>query len=64
MFEKSLSALIKGLRSHRGKDEAKYVASMLEEIRAEIKSGDMEIKAEAVLKLAYLQMLGYRVSSA
>ncbi|KOS14711.1 adaptor protein complex ap-3 delta subunit [Malassezia pachydermatis] len=64
MFEKSLSALIKGLRSHRGKDEAKYVASMLEEIRAEIKSADMDIKAEAVLKLAYLQMLGYRVSSA
>lgn len=64
MFEKSLSALIKGLRSHRGKDEAKYVASMLEEIRTEIKSGDMEIKAEAVLKLAYLQMLGYRVASA
>ncbi|WFD26659.1 AP-3 complex subunit delta [Malassezia nana] len=64
MFEKSLSALIKGLRSHRGKDEAKYVASMLEEIRSEIKSGDMEIKAEAVLKLAYLQMLGYRVASA
>jgi len=64
MFEKSLSALIKGLRSHRGKDEAKYVASMLEEIRAEIKSGDMEIKAEAVLKLAYLQMMGYQVASA
>ncbi|WFD19627.1 AP-3 complex subunit delta [Malassezia caprae] len=64
MFEKSLSALIKGLRSHRGKDEAKYVASMLDEIRAEIKSGDMEIKAEAVLKLAYLQMMGYQVASA
>ena len=64
MFEKSLSALIKGLRSHRGKDEARYVAERLDEIRAEIKSSDMEVKTEAVLKLAYLQMLGYQVSSA
>lgn len=64
MFEKSLTSLIKGLRSHRGKDEAKYIAQMTEEIRSEIKSADMDIKAEAVLKLAYLHMLGYRISSA
>lgn len=64
MFEKSLGDLIKGLRSHRGKDEAKYVANMLEEIRGEMKSADMDVKAEAILKLAYLQMLGYRLSSA
>ena len=37
---------------------------MTEEIRSEIKSADMDIKAEAVLKLAYLHMLGYRISSA
>lgn len=64
MFEKSLTTLIKGLRSHRGKDEAKYIASMLDEIRTEVKSADMDVKAEAVLKLAYLRMLGYEVKSA
>ena len=64
MFEKTLTALIKGLRSHRGKDEAKYIAAMMDDIRGEIKSADMDIKAEAVLKLAYLHMLGYRLSSA
>ncbi|WFD30451.1 AP-3 complex subunit delta [Malassezia sp. CBS 17886] len=64
MFAKPLNALIKGLRSHRGKDEARYVSRMLAEIREEVKSADMEVKAEAVLKLAYLQMLGYQVASA
>ena len=63
MFEKSLTALINGLRSHRGRDEAQYVALMLDEIRTEVKSGDMDIKSQAVLKLAYLQMLGYQASS-
>lgn len=64
MFERSLSSLIKGLRSHRGKDEAKYVAALMEEIKHEIRSGDMHVKAEAVLKLTYLQMLGYSASNA
>lgn len=64
MFEKSLTSLIKGLRSHRGKDEPKYIADRVQEIRHEVKSADMEVKAEAVLKLAYLRMLGYEVQSA
>lgn len=64
MFERSLSALIKGLRSHRGKDEPKYVAQVMDEIRHEVRSGDMDVKAEAVLKLTYLQMLGYPFSNA
>lgn len=64
MFERSLSDLIKGLRSHRGKDEPKYVAQVLDEIRHEVRSGDLEVKAEAVLKLTYLQMLGYPFSGA
>ncbi|SPC64374.1 related to Adapter-related protein complex 3 delta 1 subunit [Ustilago sp. UG-2017b] len=64
MFERSLSALIKGLRSHRGKDESKYVALILDEIRHEVRSGDLQVKAEAILKLTYLQMLGYPFSGA
>lgn len=64
MFERSLSSLIKGLRSHRGKDEARYVATLMDEIKMEVRSGDMDIKAEAILKLTYLQMLGYAPSNA
>ncbi|KAE8211440.1 hypothetical protein CF327_g4792 [Tilletia walkeri] len=65
MFERTLSSLIKGLRSHRGtKDEGRYIAGVLEEIRDEVKSGDMQVKTEAVLKLTYLQMLGYPTAQA
>lgn len=64
MFERTLDSLIKGLRSHRGQDEPAFVATLLEEIRQEVRSGDMEIKAGAVLKLTYLQMLGYPCSHA
>jgi AP-3 complex subunit delta-1 len=54
MFERSLSSLIKGLRSHRGRDERRYVATIMDEIKHEIRSGDMDVKAEAVLKLTYV----------
>jgi AP-3 complex subunit delta-1 len=57
MFERSLSSLIKGLRSHRGRDEPKYVATLMEEIKHEVRSGDMDVKAEAVLKLTYVSYI-------
>ena len=56
MFERSLSSLIKGLRSHRGRDEPRYVATLMDEIKYEIRSGDMDVKAEAVLKLTYVSV--------
>lgn len=59
MFERSLESLIKGFRSHRGKDEAAYLSTVLAEIRAETQTADMEVKANGVLKLVYLQMLGH-----
>lgn len=51
MFERSLESLIKGFRSHRGKDEASYLSTVLAEIRTETQSADMEVKANGVLKL-------------
>ena len=54
MFERTLESLIKGFRSHRGKDEAAYLATVLGEIRQEIRGGDMEVKAEGILKLIYV----------
>ncbi|KAI8990678.1 Ap3d1 protein [Trametes punicea] len=61
MWERTLQDLIRGLRANK-KDESKFIAQAVDEIRTEIKSKDMEIKAAAVLKLTYLHMLGYDMS--
>lgn len=55
MFERTLESLIKGLRSNRGADEAAFVTTLLDEIRHEVRSGDMDVKAGAVLKLTYVR---------
>jgi AP-3 complex subunit delta-1 len=56
MFEKGLTELIKGIRAHKG-SEAKYIDSSIGECRKEIRSRDLEIKAQAILKLAYVSSL-------
>ncbi|RXW22674.1 hypothetical protein EST38_g3183 [Candolleomyces aberdarensis] len=61
MWERTLQDLIRGLRANK-KDEAKFIAKAVDEIRQEIKSEDMELKAGAVMKLTYLDMLGYDMS--
>ncbi|KAF8899233.1 Ap3d1 protein [Infundibulicybe gibba] len=61
MWERTLQDLIRGLRANK-KDESKFIAKAVDEIRSEIKSDDMELKAGAVLKLTYLDMLGYDMS--
>ncbi|KAG9313936.1 adaptin N terminal region-domain-containing protein [Chiua virens] len=61
MWERTLHDLIRGLRANKN-DEAKFIAQANEEIRREIKSKDMELKAGAVMKLTYLDMLGYDMS--
>ncbi|KAF5385386.1 hypothetical protein D9615_001077 [Tricholomella constricta] len=58
MWERTLQDLIRGLRANK-KDEAKFIYKAVDEIRNEIKGDDMELKAGAVLKLTYLDMLGY-----
>ncbi|EGD73757.1 hypothetical protein PTSG_05451 [Salpingoeca rosetta] len=61
MFEKTLGDLIRGIRSHPD-DEAKYISSCMDEIRKELAQPDLDIKANALAKLTYLQMLGYDMS--
>ncbi|KAH7105064.1 Adaptor protein complex AP-3 delta subunit [Auriculariales sp. MPI-PUGE-AT-0066] len=61
MWERTLKDLIRGMRANK-KDEAKFIAAAIDEIRDEVKSKDMELKAAAVLKLTYLEMLGYDMS--
>jgi len=54
MFEKTLSDIIRGIRANKNKEE-KYISIALEEIRKEIRSNDMDIKANAIAKLTYVQ---------
>ncbi|KAF9515066.1 hypothetical protein BS47DRAFT_1372168 [Hydnum rufescens UP504] len=62
MFERTLSDLIRGLRASSKKDEPKFISLAINEIRSEVRSKDMELKAAAILKLTYLDMLGYDMS--
>ncbi|KAK0626319.1 adaptin N terminal region-domain-containing protein [Immersiella caudata] len=61
MFEKSLYDLIRGLRNHKG-NEKEYIQNCLKECRSEIRNQDMDVKATALLKLIYLEMLGHDMS--
>ena len=54
----SLSNMVKGLRQNKGK-ESDFVSICLADIRTEINSTDGAMKANALLKLSYLSMLGY-----
>lgn len=63
MFEKSLTDLIRGIRANK-KNEQKYIAVCLQEIRNEVKSNDLDIKATAVAKLTYVcNTLCYKLKS-
>jgi len=61
VFEKSLTAMVKGIRAHRGR-ETEYISTCLQEIQKEVVSKNLATKSMAVLKLAYLSMLGYDMS--
>ncbi|KAL3957895.1 hypothetical protein ACCO45_008473 [Purpureocillium lilacinum] len=66
-FEKSLYDLIRGLRNHKG-NEKDYIQKSLKECRVEVRSQDMGSSiclfslATALLKLIYLEMVGYDMS--
>ncbi|ODQ51806.1 Adaptor protein complex AP-3 delta subunit [Saitoella complicata NRRL Y-17804] len=60
VFEKSLYDLIRGIRSHTPNHHP-YILRSLSEARTETRSTSLSTKTEAVLKLVYLQMLGYDV---
>eukprot|EP00062_Callorhinchus_milii_P013505 gi/632961682/ref/XP_007896896.1/ PREDICTED: AP-3 complex subunit delta-1 [Callorhinchus milii] len=61
MFDKNLQDLVRGIRNHK-EDEAKYISQGIDEIKQELKQDNIAVKANAVIKLAYLQMLGYDIS--
>jgi AP-3 complex subunit delta-1 len=55
MWERTLQDLIRGLRANK-KDEATFINKAVDEIREEIKSKDMELKAGAIMKLTYVSV--------
>ncbi|KAI1305936.1 AP-3 complex subunit delta-1 [Halotydeus destructor] len=61
LFDKNLTDLVRGIRNHK-EDEAKYISQCVEEIKEELRLENANVKATAVAKLTYLQMLGYDVS--
>ncbi|QRG39416.1 hypothetical protein FDK38_003858 [Candidozyma auris] len=64
-FEKSLTDLIKGIRAHYKESPenlSEFLDSAIEECKNELATTDLEVKATAVLKLAYLEMYGFDMS--
>nr|XP_039258298.1 AP-3 complex subunit delta-1-like isoform X2 [Styela clava] len=61
MFDKNMQDLVRGIRNHK-ESESRYIAGCVEEIKSELKQDNAAIKANAVNKLIYLQMLGYDIS--
>ena len=55
LFDKNLNDLVRGIRNHK-EDEGKYIASCLEEIKAELRQHNLSVKTNAVAKLTYLQV--------
>lgn len=65
LFEKSLSDLIKGIRSHLKElpeSLQKFLDAAILECKNELTTTDLETKAMAVLKLSYLEMYGFDMS--
>ncbi|XP_034947405.1 AP-3 complex subunit delta-1 [Chelonus insularis] len=61
MFDKNLTDLVRGIRNNKN-NEAKYITQCIEEIKQELRQDNVAVKANAVAKLTYLQMLGYDIS--
>ncbi|EFO25936.1 hypothetical protein LOAG_02545 [Loa loa] len=60
-FDKSLTDLIRGIRNNKD-NEARYIAACIHEIKMELRQDSVFVKANAIEKLAYLQMMGYDIS--
>jgi AP-3 complex subunit delta-1 len=61
MFEKTLTDIVKGIRASK-RDTALYISQCIAEIKTEINSTDLYVKANALNKLTFLQSMGYGMS--
>jgi len=61
MFEKTLTDVVKGIRASK-RDTGLYISQCIAEIKTEINSSDMFVKANGLQKLTFLQMMGYSMN--
>jgi Adaptin N terminal region len=61
MFEKTLTDVVKGIRASK-RDTSKYISQCISEIKIELNSSDMFVKANALQKLTFLQMMGFTMN--
>ena len=61
MFESTLADLVTGIRSHK-RDTALFISQSIADIKIELQSSDFFVKANALQKLTFLQMMGYSMS--
>uniref|UniRef100_A0A1I8BU09 AP-3 complex subunit delta n=1 Tax=Meloidogyne hapla TaxID=6305 RepID=A0A1I8BU09_MELHA len=61
LFDKNLADLIRGIRNNK-ENESRYIGACIEDIKVELRQDSNFVKANAIEKLAYLQMLGYDIS--
>ncbi|KAG0213882.1 AP-3 complex subunit delta [Mortierella sp. GBA30] len=61
LFAHTLTDLIRGIRQNK-KNEQAYIAKEIADIRLELRRNDPDLKAQAIAKLTYLQMMGYDMS--
>jgi AP-3 complex subunit delta-1 len=61
MFEKTLTDIVKGIRASK-RDTSLYISQCIAEIKTEIHSSDMYVKANALQKLTFLHMMGYSMN--
>ncbi|CAD5114680.1 DgyrCDS3726 [Dimorphilus gyrociliatus] len=61
VLDKNLQDLVRGIRNHK-ENESKYIAECIDEIKQELKHDNISVKANAITKLTYLQMLGYDIN--
>ncbi|KAF9180025.1 AP-3 complex subunit delta [Haplosporangium sp. Z 767] len=61
LFTHTLTDLIRGIRQNK-KNEQAYIAKEIADIRLELRRNDPDLKAQAIAKLTYLQMMGYDMS--
>ena len=59
--EKTLTDVVKGIRASK-RDVVLYISQCIAEIKTELQSRDMYVKANALQKLTFLQMMGYSMS--
>ena len=62
MTKKSYQEVVRGIRS--SKEPTMYISEVLTEIRQEIKGTDRNDKVVSLLKLIYLNLLGYSFDGA